>query len=187
MSPPTIGFSKQDHLYGNSAFIYLGLAVRGNAPFHCRHAFGLSQDLHHHFHHIAIGLGLLCALPLCFFYGEEGFYSLAHTMVGEYVPFVILLWSLYTVAGGILVRGSIVGGPVSNSVMMLIGAVAASFVGTTGASMLLIRPILRANERRKYRAHTIVFFIFSRQQYRWCTDPAGRSTTLPGFSEWRAL
>jgi Na+/H+ antiporter NhaD/arsenite permease-like protein len=78
----------------------------------------------------------------------------------EYVSFILLLGSLYVIAGGIHVRGSLAGTPLGNTVLLALGAVLASLVGTTGASMLLIYPLLRANQARRQRAHIVVFFIF---------------------------
>lgn len=78
----------------------------------------------------------------------------------DYVSFIVLLGALYVVSGGIHVRGSMSGTPLSNSGFLAIGAVLANLVGTTGASMLLIRPLLRANRTREDRAHVVVFFIF---------------------------
>ncbi|WP_204315507.1 sodium:proton antiporter, partial [Stenotrophomonas maltophilia] len=70
---------------------------------------------------------------------------LAHTLIEEYLPFTILLGALYTTAGGIYIRGNLQGSPTLNAGLMALGAVLASFMGTTGASMLLIRPLIRAN------------------------------------------
>jgi Na+/H+ antiporter NhaD/arsenite permease-like protein len=73
---------------------------------------------------------------------------------------VILLTALFTVAGGIYIKGNLHGSPGLNTGLLAIGAVLASFMGTTGASMLLIRPLIRANDNRKHKAHVVVFFIF---------------------------
>ena len=78
----------------------------------------------------------------------------------EYATFIILLGALYVISGGILVRGTLAGTPGLNTVLLGIGAALASLIGTTGASMLLIRPLLRANSVRLRKAHVIVFFIF---------------------------
>src|SRR5690606_17124384 len=83
-----------------------------------------------------------------------------HALVAEYLPFVILLTALFTVAGGIYIRGNLQGSALLNTGLLVIGSVLASFMGTTGASMLLIRPLIRANEGRKHITHVVVFFIF---------------------------
>ena len=86
---------------------------------------------------------------------------LLHT-AHEYVAFIILLATLYVISGGVVVRGSLAGTPGINTAMLAVGTLLASFVGTTGASMLLIRPLLRANAVRRRKAHVVVFFIFLR-------------------------
>jgi Na+/H+ antiporter NhaD/arsenite permease-like protein len=78
----------------------------------------------------------------------------------EYVAFVVLLGALYVISGGIVVRGTLAGTPGLNSALLAMGAVLASLIGTTGASMVLVRPLLRANSVRKDRTHVVVFFIF---------------------------
>ncbi|HOB75593.1 MAG TPA: sodium:proton antiporter [Phycisphaerae bacterium] len=83
-----------------------------------------------------------------------------HSVFGEYVPFIILLFSLYTISGGIQLRGDVRATPAVNTAFLGIGAGMASFVGTTGASMLLIRPLLQTNRERKHVTHTVIFFIF---------------------------
>lgn len=85
---------------------------------------------------------------------------LAIEKVEEYISFILLLGSLFVISGGILVEGRISGTPLVNTLFLLIGGTIASFVGTTGASMLLIRPLLRALKERRRKAHVIVFFIF---------------------------
>src|SRR5262245_25201057 len=78
----------------------------------------------------------------------------------EYVSFIVLLGGLYVVAGGMLLRGNLVATPLANMALLGVGSVLASFIGTTGASMLLIRPLLQTNRERRHVAHTVVFFVF---------------------------
>jgi len=85
--------------------------------------------------------------------------KLIHTMVFDYVPFIILLGSLFTITGGIFLSGDIQAKPSINTLFLTIGAVLASFIGTTGAAMLLIRPLIQTNKERKFKVHTILFFI----------------------------
>jgi Na+/H+ antiporter NhaD/arsenite permease-like protein len=85
--------------------------------------------------------------------------SLWETMVFDYVPFIVLLGSLFTITGGIYLTGDIEAKPSVNLLFLAIGAVLASFMGTTGAAMLLIRPVIQTNKERKYKVHTILFFI----------------------------
>jgi Na+/H+ antiporter NhaD/arsenite permease-like protein len=85
---------------------------------------------------------------------------LKNALLVEYVPFITLLFSLYVISGGILIEGELVGRPKLNAGLIGLGGVLASLIGTTGAAMLLIRPLLKANARREHVAHTVVFFIF---------------------------
>jgi Na+/H+ antiporter NhaD/arsenite permease-like protein len=83
-----------------------------------------------------------------------------HTMLTDYLSFIVLLFALYVVSGGLLVTGNLRGTPLSNAGMLFVGTLLASLVGTTGAAMILIRPLIRANEHRRYKAHVFVFAIF---------------------------
>ena len=83
-----------------------------------------------------------------------------HTLLAEYVPFIVLLFSLYTLSGGINVRVDVRATPLTNTGVLALGTGLASFLGTTGASMLLIRPLLEINRERRHVRHTVVFFIF---------------------------
>ncbi|MAT81968.1 MAG: sodium:proton antiporter [Phycisphaerae bacterium] len=110
---------------------------------------------------------LAMALALCtiiFYWLSEGYdsigYVLNHALLEEYVPFIILLFSLYVISGGIHLRGDVPASPWVNTSFLAIGFAIASFIGTTGASMLLIRPLLKTNRERKYKVHTVVMFIF---------------------------
>jgi Na+/H+ antiporter NhaD/arsenite permease-like protein len=78
----------------------------------------------------------------------------------DYVSFIVLLGALFVISGGIFIKGEIAGTPLVNTVFLAIGAILANLIGTTGASMLLIRPYLRANHARKHQAHLVIFFIF---------------------------
>ncbi len=86
--------------------------------------------------------------------------TLLHTIVSDYIPFIILLFSLYTISGGIRIAGDLPAHSLTNVAFLAIGALLASFIGTTGAAMLLVRPLLETNRERKHVAHTMVFFIF---------------------------
>jgi Na+/H+ antiporter NhaD/arsenite permease-like protein len=85
---------------------------------------------------------------------------LHHAVLAEYVPFIVLLFSLYTICGGIQLRGDLRATPLTNTAFLAIGAGLASFIGTTGAAMLLIRPVLQTNRERRYVRHTVIFFTF---------------------------
>ena len=113
---------------------------------------------------VAANLALVTLLYLAFLHpsGSLGFatHTLLHTVIAEYIPFIVLLFSLYTIAGGIRIAGDLPAHPLTNVTFLAVGAVLASFIGTTGAAMLLVRPLLETNRERKHVAHTMVFFIF---------------------------
>ncbi|MBI4601167.1 MAG: sodium:proton antiporter [Planctomycetes bacterium] len=106
---------------------------------------------------------------------------LHHAVIADYVPFIILLFSLYTISGGILLKGDIPAHPITNCAFLGAGAVLASFIGTTGASMLLIRPVLRTNAERRHKVHTIVFFIFVVSNSGGCLTPLGDPPLFLGY------
>ncbi|MDP1968974.1 MAG: sodium:proton antiporter, partial [Burkholderiaceae bacterium] len=104
---------------------------------------------HHHFGKISAAWALAFVLPFAVLYGAGAAgASVAHALVADYIPFILLLTALYTVSGGIFIRGNLHGSAGLNTALLAIGAVLASFMGTTGASMLLIRPLIRANDNR---------------------------------------
>ena len=131
---------------------------------------------------IAFGWSLAFLLPFAARFGvAEAGHGLAHTLLADYLPFVVLLTALFTTAGGIFVRGNLRGSPALNAGLMAIGAVLASFMGTTGASMLLIRPLIRANDNRRSTAHVIVFFIFIVANAAGALTPLGDPPLFLGF------
>jgi len=136
---------------------------------------------HHHFPKISAFWALAFAIPFLVAYGHEGLHEILHIYIIDYIPFIILLWALYTVAGGIRVKGSLAGTPLVNTLMLTIGVLIASWVGTTGAAMLLIRPLIRANARRAHKVHTIVFFIFLVANIGGSLTPLGDPPLFLGF------
>lgn len=136
---------------------------------------------HHHFAKVAIGWALIFAVPFVLVYGQEAIQQILHITVLDYVPFVLLLWALFTVSGGIVLRGTLAGTPLVNSLLILLGTMTASLIGTTGASMLFIRPVLKANEQRRHKAHTIVFFIFLVSNIGGALTPLGDPPLFLGF------
>lgn len=137
---------------------------------------------HHHFGKIAAAWALAFLLPFAAVFGAGAAgVNLVHALLAEYLPFVILLAALFTVAGGIHIRGNLHGGPGLNTAILAIGAVLASFMGTTGASMLLIRPLVRANDHRKHVAHIVVFFIFIVSNAGGSLTPLGDPPLFLGF------
>jgi Na+/H+ antiporter NhaD/arsenite permease-like protein len=107
--------------------------------------------------------------------------AVAHTLLLEYIPFILLLLALFVTAGGIYLEGNLRGTPAANTLLLLVGACLASFVGTTGASMIMIRPLIRANDDRIYRAHTVIFFIFLVSNIGGSLTPLGDPPLFVGF------
>ena len=137
---------------------------------------------HQHFGKVTAGWAVAFMLPFALVFGMgAAAANLVHALLAEYLPFVILLTALYTVAGGIYVRGNLRGSPGLNTAILAIGAVLASFMGTTGASMLLIRPLLRANDNRRHQAHVVVFFIFIVSNAGGALTPLGDPPLFLGF------
>ena len=137
---------------------------------------------HHHFGKIALAWSLLFLAPFLLTHGSGATAGvLAHTLVAEYIPFIVLLTTLFTVAGGIFIRGNLHGSPALNVGLMAIGAVLASFMGTTGASILMVRPLIRANDNRKHVAHVLVFFIFIVSNAGGSLTPLGDPPLFLGF------
>ncbi|HOW19227.1 MAG TPA: sodium:proton antiporter [Phycisphaerae bacterium] len=106
---------------------------------------------------------------------------LRHAVLGDYIPFIVLLFSLYTISGGISLRGDIPAHPATNTVLLAAGAMLASFVGTTGAAMLLIRPLLQINSERRHVRHTVIFFIFLVCNIGGCLLPIGDPPLFLGY------
>ncbi|MCS7012276.1 MAG: sodium:proton antiporter [Chloroherpetonaceae bacterium] len=105
-------------------------------------------------------IAVTLSLPIVVYLIATGhWHELEHALIFDYVPFVILLGSLFVITGGIRVTGDIEAKPIINTAFLAIGAVLASFIGTTGAATLLIRPILQTNKERMFKVHTVLFFI----------------------------
>lgn len=105
-------------------------------------------------------ISLILGVPLAILLVVRGLHhELIHQMLFDYVPFIILLGALFVITGGIHLKGDIEAKPTVNTLFLAIGAVLASFMGTTGAAMLLIRPVIKTNSERKFKVHTILFFI----------------------------
>ena len=116
---------------------------------------------HHNYGKIALGWAMVFVIPCGLSFGwGVAIYAVLETIFAEYISFVILLLALFTIAGGIRLTGNLVGTPKLNTALIMVGTLLASMMGTTGAAMLFIRPLLRATAHRRYRVHTVVFFIF---------------------------
>jgi len=136
---------------------------------------------HAHYGKVAAGWIVLFSIPFLIAFKGDAFYEILHIVLLDYVPFIILLGALFTAAGGICLKGSLRGSPGVNTGILAIGTVLASWMGTTGAAMLLIRPILRANAWRKHQVHVVVFFIFLVANIGGSLTPLGDPPLFLGF------
>ncbi|MEO5764525.1 MAG: sodium:proton antiporter [Casimicrobiaceae bacterium] len=137
---------------------------------------------HHHFGKIAAAWMLAFVIPFALLYGADvTVEQVAHALILEYVPFILVLFGLYTVAGGICIHGSLHGSPGMNTALLGIGTLLASWMGTTGAAMLMIRSVIRANDNREHKVHVIVFFIFLVANAGGALTPLGDPPLFLGF------
>ncbi len=136
---------------------------------------------HHHFGKISAFWAACLAIPFIAVFRGQAIHQILHIILADYVPFIILLWALFTVSGGILLKGSLRGSPMVNTLIILIGTVLASWMGTTGAAMLMIRPFLRANAHRKNKTFMVVFFIFLVANIGGALTPLGDPPLFLGF------
>ena len=137
---------------------------------------------HHNFGKVSLFWAISLIIPFILTQGISiTIYELLHVGLLEYVPFIILLLSLFTISGGVRLKGTMVGTPTLNTLMILIGTLLASWMGTTGAAMLLIRPLIKANQFRKKKVHIIVFFIFLVANIGGSLTPLGDPPLFLGF------
>ena len=137
---------------------------------------------HHNFGKVSAFWALLFVIPFLFSQGWQiVLYEVLHVGLLEYIPFIILLLALFTISGGVQLTGSLVGTPIINSAIILVGTLSASWMGTTGAAMLLIRPLLRANKERKHKVHIVIFFIFLVANIGGSLTPLGDPPLFLGF------
>jgi len=127
----------------------------------------------------------LAVVTLAYYVAHAGVGSaltaLDHAILGEYIPFIMLLFSLYTISGGIRIAGDLPAHPATNTTFLAAGGLLASFIGTTGAAMLLVRPLLETNSERKHVTHTVVFFIFVVCNCGGCLLPIGDPPLFLGY------
>jgi Na+/H+ antiporter NhaD/arsenite permease-like protein len=137
---------------------------------------------HDHYGKIAFAWSALTLAPLAALHGEAAaLAAFVHAMLAEYLDFIVLLFALYVVAGGILVTGTLRGTPLNNTALLAFGTGIASIVGTTGAAMILIRPLIRANAARLNNVHVIVFFIILVANIGGALSPLGDPPLFIGF------
>jgi Na+/H+ antiporter NhaD/arsenite permease-like protein len=137
---------------------------------------------HDHYGKIAALWGFATLASLASAYGAQAALAgFVHAMLAEYMSFIVLLFALYTVAGGLLVTGNLGGRPLANTGVLAFGTLIASVVGTTGAAMILVRPLIRANAGRKHNVHVVVFFIFLVANIGGALSPLGDPPLFVGF------
>lgn len=120
------------------------------------------------------------SLPVLVMYLTTDWHALVHSLL-EYFSFIVLLWALFTVSGGIVLRGDLAATPRTNTLFLAVGAVIANIFGTTGAAMLLIRPLLATNAERKNKKHIVIFFIFLVANVGGCLTPLGDPPLFLGY------
>jgi Na+/H+ antiporter NhaD/arsenite permease-like protein len=137
---------------------------------------------HRHYGKLAFVWAALTLTPLAALYGvDTALGALSHALIGDYLGFIAILFALYVVAGGIVVAGTLRGTPLVNTATLAFGALIASAVGTTGAAMILIRPLIRANAARPHNVHVVVFFIFLVGNIGGALSPLGDPPLFIGF------
>jgi Na+/H+ antiporter NhaD/arsenite permease-like protein len=137
---------------------------------------------HAHYGKVAGFWALAFLVPYAAAYGPGvAGHDLVHAALLEYLPFIILLFALFTISGGLLVTGNLHGSPATNTAILAVGTILASIIGTTGASMVLIRPLIRANDNRRYNVHTVIFFIFLVSNIGGSLTPLGDPPLFLGF------
>ena len=142
----------------------------------------LARLWHHHYGKIVAIWTFLFLGSALFSFGLTTTIELTvHAIIEEYIPFMLLLLTLFTVSGGILIKSDKICTPKSNVILLAVGVVFASIMGTTGAAMLMIRPLLRANRQRQYAVHTIIFFIFLVANIGGGLTPLGDPPLFIGF------
>ena len=136
---------------------------------------------HKHYGKVSFFWGALFLIPLIMVDMSFAFEELILVTFTEYIPFIVILLALFTIAGGIEVKGSLVGTPKLNTALIFLGTILASWMGTTGASMLLIRPLIRANKYRVYNIHIVIFFILLVANVGGALTPLGDPPLFLGF------
>jgi Na+/H+ antiporter NhaD/arsenite permease-like protein len=141
-----------------------------------------SRFWHQHYGKVALFWALAFVVPFFARFGSgPTIDALLQVAFLEYIPFIILIGALFAISGGIYVSGNLHGSPKVNTALLAIGALLASVVGTTGASMILIRPLLRANDDRGHNTHAVIFFIFLVSNIGGSLTPLGDPPLFLGF------
>jgi Na+/H+ antiporter NhaD/arsenite permease-like protein len=139
---------------------------------------------HRNYGYAALFWSLAFLVPFAAVFGAgAALRELVHVLIVEYIPFIALIGALFTIAGGLYVGGGLRGSPGLNATIMLAGMILAGFAGTTGAAMILIRPLIRVNKDRHYKSHVIVFFIFLVCNIGGALTPLGDPPLFLGYLE----
>ncbi len=142
----------------------------------------LPKIWHAHYGKIVLAWAVLTVVPLVLLRGASvALSTVLYVLLSDYVSFILLLFALYTVAGGILLTGSIRPSPWANLGIVTLGTLIASLVGTTGASLILVRPLIRANQGRRHNVHVIIFFILLAGNIGGALSPLGDPPLFVGF------
>ena len=176
------GYGSVPHLNGEGLAIYWVIPFMGILLSIAIFPLVALEFWHHNFGKVSLFWAILLILPFSVTQGLEiTIYELLHVGLLEYIPFIILLLSLFTISGGVRLKGTLVGTPVLNTAIIFIGTALASWMGTTGSAMLLIRPLIKANQFRKNKVHIIVFFIFLVANIGGSLTPLGDPPLFLGF------
>ena len=137
---------------------------------------------HHNYGRISAAWGAAFIAPFAMYFGPSlALHEFLHVMLLDFIPFITVLFALYTISGGVFVEGNVRATPIRNTSLLAFGALIASIAGTTGASVLLIRPLLRANASRRYNVHVVIFFIFLVSNIGGSLTPLGDPPLYIGF------
>ena len=152
-------------------------SLRGSAAAYKGRVVGKSSSFH-----AVIFWSLLFIVPFAVFWGAgEAAEKVLECIIDDYLTFIVLLFGLFCVSGNITLEGDLAGSPRINVGLLLLGTMLSSWVGTTGASMLMVRPMIKMNAWRKRRSHIMVFFIFLISNMGGCLTPIGDPPLLMGF------
>ena len=133
--------------------------------------------------HVVALWSLLFVIPFAFLHGAgEAVEIVLECLINDYLTFIVLLFGLFCVSGNITMEGDLAGSPRVNIILLTIGTLLSSVIGTTGSSMLMVRPVIKMNSWRRNRTHIMVFFIFLVSNIGGCLTPIGDPPLLMGFS-----
>ena len=170
------------HLAGDSISLFWGVPFVGILLSIAIFPLVAPNFWHHHYGKVAVVWIITLSAPFLLVFGwQVTLFEALHVILLEYLPFIILLLSLYVTAGGVHIKFNTTATPLVNSAILTVGALFASLIGTTGAAMILIRPLISANQYRKHKVHIVVFFIFIVANIGGSLSPIGDPPLFLGF------